>query len=233
MQKAGRVMDQVNKRMDSGRSQESLSLLESTIAQLKQYGPADKVEEAVQRLEQLRALIQAAAFSLEERKSNKYRSSSYLRMSSSELWSMRERSPGFKKRKAADAKTVWLVNDDEYVRKSICIILEHGVPEIRLCKFDRSISAWESLELSKPDLLIMADMMVQMRGKEIAEQLFARGDTFPVIVTTAWDGTQEWVDALASKGMNIKVINLPMTPDVIWDMTRTALGLSPRPNAST
>jgi CheY-like chemotaxis protein len=233
MQKAGRVMDQVNKRMDSGRSQESLSLLESTIAQLKQYGPADKVEEAVQRLEQLRALIQADAFSLEERKSNKYRSSSYRHMSSSELWSMRERSPSFKKRKAAEAKTVWLVNDDEYVRKSIGIILEHGVPESRLSNFTRSVSAWEALALSKPDLLIMADAMVQMRGREIAEQLFARGDTFPIIVTSAWDGTQEWVDVLATKGMNIKLINLPVTPDVIWDMTRSALGLSPRPNAST
>jgi Ca-activated chloride channel family protein len=105
MQKAGRVMEEVNKRMDSGSVQEAATLLDNTIAELKQYGPADKVAEAVQRLEHLRALIEGGAFSLEERKASKYRSSSYRRMSSSEMWSMREKSPSFKKQPPTNPPT--------------------------------------------------------------------------------------------------------------------------------
>ncbi len=96
MQKAGHVIDEVNKRMDAGRWQEATTLLENTISQLKQYGPPDKVIEAVQQLERLRGLIEGGMFSREERKSSKYRSSSYRKMSSSEMWSLNEQSPSFK-----------------------------------------------------------------------------------------------------------------------------------------
>ncbi len=128
----------------------------------------------------------------------------------------------------AKTKSVWLVNDEEYVRKAFAIMLEHGVPNIKLTQFEWSVRAWEALAQDKPDLLIMGDAMVQMRGKNIAEQVFARGDTFPVIVTSAWEGTKEWVDALAAKGMNIRLLELPVQARDLWDATRLALGLPPR-----
>jgi DNA-binding NtrC family response regulator len=133
----------------------------------------------------------------------------------------------------AKTKSVWLVNDEEYVRKAFCIMLEHGIPNIKLTRFEWSVQAWEALAQDKPDLLVMGDAMIQMRGKDIAEQLFARGDNFPIIVTSAWEGTKEWVDALTAKGMKIQFLSLPFDPTTLWDATRSALSLSPRPNAST
>ena len=128
----------------------------------------------------------------------------------------------------AKTKSVWLVNDDEYVRKMFAIMLTHGVTNIELTQFECSVRAWAAMAQDKPDLLITADTMVQMRGKEIAEQLFARGDTFPVIVTTGGDWTKEWVDTLFAKGMNIRLVDLPCEARTFWEMARQALGLPSR-----
>lgn len=133
----------------------------------------------------------------------------------------------------AKTKSVWLVNDEEYVRKALCTMLEHGIPNIKLTRFEWSVQAWEALAKDKPDLLITADAMVQMRGKEIAERLFARGDMFPVIVTSAWEGTQEWVETLAAKGMTVRFIQQPFQARDFWDVVRQALGLPPRSKPST
>ena len=128
----------------------------------------------------------------------------------------------------AKTKSVWLVNDDEYVRKMFAIMLNHGVTNIKLTQFECSVRPWAAMAQDKPDLLITADTMVQMRGKDIAEQLFARGDAFPVIVTTGGNWTKEWVDALVAKGMNIRLIDLPCEPRYFWEMAGQALGLPPR-----
>ena len=64
MQKAGRTMDEVTKRMDAGRSEEAAGLLDRTIQQLKEYGSAASVTEAVQQLEKLRDTIREGAFSM-------------------------------------------------------------------------------------------------------------------------------------------------------------------------
>ncbi len=130
-------------------------------------------------------------------------------------------------------KTIWLVNDEENVRKAFAMMLAHDLSNIKLTQFEWSVQAWEALAKTKPDLLITADAMVQMRGKDIAEQLFARGDTFPVIVTSAWEGTKKWVDALAAKGMNIRLLQLPVQARDFWDATRLALGLPPRHKSSS
>lgn len=96
LQKAGKTMDEVTQRMDAGRGDEAARLLEQTIQCLDAYGTPASVAEAIRQLEQLRAKIAGGLFSKKERKSSKYRSASYLKMSSSEMWSMGEAAPSFK-----------------------------------------------------------------------------------------------------------------------------------------
>ena len=133
----------------------------------------------------------------------------------------------------AKTKSVWLVNDEEYVRKALCIMLEHGIPNIKLTRFEWSVQAWEALAKDKPDLLITADAMVPMRGKVIAERWFARGDMFPVIVTPAWEGTQEWVGALAAKVQSVLFIQQPFQARACSDVFRLMMRLPPRSTPST
>jgi Ca-activated chloride channel homolog len=96
MQRAGKVMDDVTRRMDGGNSVDAVAALQSVIDSLKAYGPNAPVGEAIQQLEAMLHRIQAGDWSLRERKLSKYRSHSYRRMSSSELWSGSEPPPGFK-----------------------------------------------------------------------------------------------------------------------------------------
>jgi Ca-activated chloride channel family protein len=105
LQKAGRTIDEVTRQMDAGRQVEADQLLEQTIEQLRGYGNPQQVAEAVQQLENLRGLLGRGMFSLAERKSSKYRSASYLKMSSSEMWSRPEAPPSFKRKSGVKPAT--------------------------------------------------------------------------------------------------------------------------------
>jgi Ca-activated chloride channel family protein len=96
LQKAGQTIDEVTKRMDTGRIEAAVALLQQTIASLKKYGSVAQVSEAVLQLENLLAQVETGELSLRERKLHKYRSHSYRKMSSSELWSASEPAPSFK-----------------------------------------------------------------------------------------------------------------------------------------
>ena len=96
MQRAGQVIDEITRHMDVGRADLATAALQNVIASLKEYGPDAPVREAVQQLEALLQRIQADEWSGRERKSSKYRSHSYRKMSSRELWTAPEPPPSFK-----------------------------------------------------------------------------------------------------------------------------------------
>jgi len=105
LQKAGRTMDEVTQQMDAGQRNAAAELLERTIEQLQAYGTKTQVAEALQQLEQLRGVVVGGFFSLQERKSSKYRSASIRKMSSSEHWSLPEAPPSFKQPLPSDDST--------------------------------------------------------------------------------------------------------------------------------
>jgi hypothetical protein len=109
LQKAGAVAADVNKKMDQGKVNEALAVLDKTILELGQYGQLGA--EAIKVLEEMKSKIANDRWSLRERKSSRYRSSSYLKMSSSEMWShMSEAPPSFKQPKPTDPGTEPLVS---------------------------------------------------------------------------------------------------------------------------
>jgi len=96
LQRAGKVLDQLTGLMDAGNFPAAILSLQEAIAALKSYGPDAPVGEAIQQLEATLKRIQSGEWSLRERKMSKYRSHSYGRMSSRELWSAGEQAPSFK-----------------------------------------------------------------------------------------------------------------------------------------
>jgi Ca-activated chloride channel homolog len=96
MQRAGKVMDDVTHLMDAGLFPNAVAAIQNVLDSLKGYGADALVGEAVQQLEALLRRIQAGSWSLRERKLSKYRSHSYRRMSSKELWSSSQPPPDFK-----------------------------------------------------------------------------------------------------------------------------------------
>jgi hypothetical protein len=96
LQRAGKVLDQLTSLMDAGNVGAAVSSLQEVIGALKSYGPGAPVAEAIQQLEAALTRVMSGEWSLRDRKISKYRSHSYGRMSSRELWSGRGASPSFK-----------------------------------------------------------------------------------------------------------------------------------------
>ena len=96
LQRAGQAMDQLTRLMDRGDAQAGIAALQDAITALRSYGPDAPVAEAIQQLESTLKRIQEGEWSERERKSAKYRSHSYRRMSSHEHWSGQEPAPSFK-----------------------------------------------------------------------------------------------------------------------------------------
>jgi hypothetical protein len=94
LQKAGAAALEVNKKMDQGQIKEAMAVLDKTIVELAQYG--DRGAEAIKVLMEMKEKIAANGWSLRERKSSRYRSASYRKMSSKEMWSLKDQAPSFK-----------------------------------------------------------------------------------------------------------------------------------------
>jgi hypothetical protein len=94
LQRAGQVLDQLTRLMDAGDIAAATASIQNAINDLRRYGPDAPVAEAIQQLEaRLKGL---EYWSLRERKTSKYLSHSYRRMSSSEHWSGSTPPPSFK-----------------------------------------------------------------------------------------------------------------------------------------
>lgn len=94
LQRAGQVLDQLTRLMDAGDIAAATASIQNAINDLKRYGSGAPVAEAIQQLEA--SLNGLARWSLRERKTSKYLSHSYRRMSSSEHWSGSTPPPSFK-----------------------------------------------------------------------------------------------------------------------------------------
>lgn len=102
LQKAGAVAAKVNQSMDQGKDGEAITAIDQTLEEIKAYGPHS--EEAAKVLEELKSKITEGGWSLRERKSARYRSASFLKMSSKEMWSLCEKAPSFKQPSSGSGK---------------------------------------------------------------------------------------------------------------------------------
>lgn len=124
-------------------------------------------------------------------------------------------------------RTIWVVNDEDCVLQAQAMILRQGFPHVTVRMFGDAVTIWAALQQDQPDLLITDDAMPAIRGQEIAERLHARGDKFPVLVTSPFEPTQEWVQGLAAQGMSIEWLALPMDLAVFLDRVTALLGEPP------
>lgn len=96
MQRAGVVMKEVSRWMDQGRPEEALRVLLRAIEELKRYGPGPETAEAIQALQDLCRRIEVGDWDPRARKRSSYRSASYRKMSSRDLWTGDTPPPQFK-----------------------------------------------------------------------------------------------------------------------------------------
>lgn len=96
VQRAGQVAAEVSRLMDAGQQEAALKLLFNTLSEQANQGGGPGIEDAFRMLNRLAWQIQNHEWDAKERKTSKYRSFSYRKMSSKPGWFAAEPAPHFK-----------------------------------------------------------------------------------------------------------------------------------------
>ena len=104
-----------------------------------------------------------------------------------------------------------MVNDELCVLEALEMMIRCWFKKATILMFNVPEEALEELLRSDPDLLITDDKMPRLNGSDIVERLADRNVTYPIIVTSPWSPTEEWVREWASYGLNISYLAQPCT----------------------
>lgn len=115
--------------------------------------------------------------------------------------------------------TVFVVDDDEGARNSVCALVESM--GLRAQAFASAEGFLAHYTEARSGCLVTDLRMTGINGLELQEQLIQRGFSLPVIVLTAYARTPITVRAV-TRGA-VTVLDKPYTDDDLWDAIRAAL----------
>lgn len=117
--------------------------------------------------------------------------------------------------------TVFVVDDDEAVRKALKLLLESaGMPVETFCSADEFLAGYH---VNRPGCLVLDIRMPGMSGLTLQDQLVARRITIPVIMITGHGDVAMAVGAV-KKGA-IDFIQKPFDDQMLLDRVQQALQL--------
>ena len=117
------------------------------------------------------------------------------------------------------------VDDEPAVLGAVRVIIQHRLKRIELLQFQHSVTACRALERLQTDLLIPDDCMPLLRGSDIVQRLAEIKATCPIIVISAWEQTQDWVDDFARRGMRISYLAAPFEIKTFFEHVSRHVGL--------
>lgn len=115
--------------------------------------------------------------------------------------------------------TVFVVDDDEQARKSVCALVRSM--GMRAESFASAEDFLNRYTPDRPGCLVTDYRMLGMSGLELQEELARRGIALPVIVLTAYARTSVAVQAM--KAGAVTMLDKPYAEDDLWDAIRKAL----------
>jgi len=115
------------------------------------------------------------------------------------------------------ALDVMLVHRDARLQKLTESILHEACSAIHLRCFAENREAWASIAIRRPDLVILEDSLPWLQGKEMAERLHRLEFKLPIIVTSFWGQSREWVRAQVCAGQKIQILMLPKQLSDLWE----------------
>ena len=119
----------------------------------------------------------------------------------------------------AGEPTVFVVDDDEQARKSVCALIRSM--GIRAESFASAEEFLDGCEGRGAGCLVTDVRMLGMSGLELQEELNRRNVLLPIIVLTAYARTPLTVRAV--KAGAVTVLEKPYEDDDLWDAIRNAL----------
>jgi CheY-like chemotaxis protein len=115
-----------------------------------------------------------------------------------------------------------MVNDENGVLESFGTILRWWFKDATILSFNNGAEALKELSQTEPDLLITDDRMPVMHGSELCERLLEWEVTYPIIVDSAWEPTEQWVREFADQGLNVFFLPLPFLIENLRKVLETA-----------
>ena len=116
-----------------------------------------------------------------------------------------------------------LVNDETLVNEVFHIIIRDRFPEATVLSFDNAGAALKELSQTDPDLLITDDTMPGMSGEELCQRLLHKKVTYPIIVNSAWEPTEQWVQEFSNQGLNVSFLPVPCGAASLRNLMEAAL----------
>jgi DNA-binding response OmpR family regulator len=118
-----------------------------------------------------------------------------------------------------------LVNDETGLLRSFELIIRHCFEDVAILMFDNGAAALAELSRTDPDLLLTDDTMLGMSGSELCERLLDKKVTYPIIVNSTWDETEQWVRGFANRGLNVSFLPLPCDVASLRNRMEAALNI--------
>jgi two-component system, LuxR family, response regulator FixJ len=115
--------------------------------------------------------------------------------------------------------TVFVVDDDESARKSVCALVRSlGLRAEAYSSAEEFLTRYAA---GRPGCLVTDVRMVGMSGLDLQDRLIERGVRLPVIVLTGYPRTRSTVRAI--KAGAVTLLEKPYDEDELWDAIRRAL----------
>ncbi|MDR3490712.1 MAG: topoisomerase C-terminal repeat-containing protein [Gammaproteobacteria bacterium] len=119
---------------------------------------------------------------------------------------------------------VILVTNDDGIWGMIEESITGMYKNVSVKSFLNGSEAWQALRRENPDILITMDKMQGLSGEELVERLTEKRVQYPIIVTSGWPPTQEWVKKYASANSQITFLNIPFTNEQFHKTLADLLG---------
>lgn len=118
-----------------------------------------------------------------------------------------------------EKSTVFVVDDDEQARKSVCALVKSMALQAEA--FSSAEEFLSQYDPNRPGCLVTDLRMPGMSGLELQERLGSMGSSLPVIVLTAYARTPSTVRAIQAGAVN--VLDRPYQEDALCDAIHKAL----------
>ena len=109
-----------------------------------------------------------------------------------------------------DPLRIVLVDDEEFFVLILAQMLRSRY-DATIQPFTSSQAAWEELERTSPDMLIVGGVMPELCGEDIVRRLMARNAVYPILVVSGYlsaDDVLSWFPAAP----NISFLQKPFAP---------------------
>lgn len=115
-------------------------------------------------------------------------------------------------------------DDEDWLLEMVGLAIHTKFKNVIIQTCQDGNQAWERMLRADPDILITDDKMPVSTGEDLVRRLAETGAPYPIIVTSGWPPTEQWVREYADKNLNIAFLRSPFTSEQLYNELSRQLG---------